>query len=337
MAKPTVLLVEPDTGNRVALRRGLVQRGFVVLEAASCPAAWRLVQTSLVEAIVLVRSTPVTDCIALARGIRRSPASGVPLVAIADERREQFAFRVGTPNAAPHDIKADELAAMLTQLLEAARSEPRPEITGRRRHPRYAVQIRAQYQAFGRAGEGSTGDCLLLDVSAGGCRGGLASGAPPARGSRLVVSFQLPRLGQGGRTVVKMGGQVMWSIPAKPGRPASFGAAWIGATPDAFCELVSALDDREHRRQRTALPPVDPSGPVTIVHASPPPAPVVPDDPPFRAIEQLLLDVPEAHRRAERIEGALRALGERHDPEVETLRRCLERARVRLSSAPPPA
>ncbi len=329
MAKPTVLLVEQDAARRVVLRRGLAVRGFLVLEAASCAAAWRLVQTSLVEAIVLARSTPVTDCIALARGIRRSPAAGVPLVALADERRDQFAFRVGTHHAAPHDIKPDDLASMLAQLLAATRTEPRPETAGRRRHPRYAVQLRAQYQAFGRAGEGSTGECLLLDVSAGGCRGGVPGGTPPGRGSRLVVTFQLPRLGQAGRAAVKLGGQIVWSIPAKAGRPATFGASWIGAPADAFCELLSALDDREQRRQHTVLPPIEPTGPVAI-------EPVSADDAPLRAIEQLLLDVPEARRRSERIEGALRALGERHDPEIEALRRCLERAFARLSSSTSP-
>lgn len=338
MRKPTVLLVEPDPARRVALRRGLVARGFLVLEGASCSAAWRLVQTSLVEAIVLARSTPVTDCIALARGIRRSPAARVPLVALADDRRDQFALRVGTQHAASHDIKPEDLASLLTQLLEATRSEPRPETTGRRRHPRYAVQLRGQYQAFGRAGEGSSGECLLLDLSAGGCRVGVP-GSVPARGSRVVVTFQLPRLGQGGHTAVKLGGQIVWTIPAKASRPATFGLSWIGALADPFYELLSALDEREQRRHRTVLPPVEQSGPVGVERTGPPPIPppeIPTDDAPLRAIEQLLLEVTDPQRRGDRIDGALRALGARRDPEADALRRCLERARVRLSAGAQP-
>jgi CheY-like chemotaxis protein len=309
MAKPTVLVVDPDDQARATLRRWLSARGHHVLEAASGKAAYRLLLSSIVDAIILSRFSPITESLALAKAIRQTPSATVPVIVLAHDRVEQFAARVGTAYALQNPPEEAELTALLERALRAARAatEATPELTGRRRHPRYSASLRVGFQVFGKAGTLLAGNGATGDLSAGGCS--VLAIAPPSRGARVAMTLQLPT-----RERLKVGGTVVWSRHTRGSGDGAFGVHWIGALPDSLYGLLAECEARELLRDvRMALPPVEASGEFSVAPATeigvaiPRPARASARDRGIGALQALLGPIGEVEQRR-RIDQALAIL-----------------------------
>jgi two-component system OmpR family response regulator len=114
----TILIVEDDPALRVLLGRRLQEHGFKTTSAQSAPEAWRLLDQTPIDLILLDVMLPGTSGLDMCRTIRRD--STVPIIILsarADETDRVLGLELGADDYVPKPFSTKELIARIRAVL----------------------------------------------------------------------------------------------------------------------------------------------------------------------------------------------------------------------------
>lgn len=116
---PKILLVDDEVDTRELLSRSLGRRGFMVATAADGKIALEMIDTSF-DIVVTDLLMPRTDGISLLKELRcrNSPTIRVVITSFADKERAVNALNLGANYLVEKPFTSDQLADVLTHLLD---------------------------------------------------------------------------------------------------------------------------------------------------------------------------------------------------------------------------
>lgn len=112
-----ILIAEDDRASRLILEAAVSRLGHDFVAAVDGEMAWRLFQTTKVDAVISDRSMPFVDGLELCRRIRAAPSAGYPyfifLTALSDKDRISDGMEAGADDYLGKPLDLDELSARL--------------------------------------------------------------------------------------------------------------------------------------------------------------------------------------------------------------------------------